>query len=797
MSDDTPRPFSGLCVIDLSTQIAGPYASKLFRDAGARVIKVEPRGGDPMRSWTASQQTLREGEASPLYQYLNAGKESIVLDPRDAQDRARIAGLAGRADIVFEDWGAGGLERSGLEPQDWLEENPHLSVVRLSPWGQRGPWADRPANDFTLQAATGSIEYRGLPDREPVAAGGRIGDWVGGSFAAISALAAWRSARQIGEGQIVDLSIFEAMIQCFTIFGDLGSQFTEGPLARSIELPSIEPTRDGHVGFCTISAQQWMDFCSMLGRQDIAEDPLYRDSRERMKRLDFMQEMMHTWTREKTTQEIIELCELLRIPVAPIGNGRDLPDFDHMVARGSYERAPGGFLQPRAPWRLETTTPAPVGATARLDGDRASLLAWLDQAQAERSPRYGHADLPFAGLRVIDLTAFWAGPYTTSILSDLGADVVKIESIQRPDGMRFATSVRNDTIWEWSHVFHGVNPGKRDVTLRLDHADGLGLLERLIAEADVVIENFSARVMPGFGLDAERVKALNSRAIYVRMPAFGLDGPWRDRAGFAMTVEQVSGLAWVTGYEDLPMVVRGVCDPLGSAHAVFALGLALEERERTGLGQVVEVALVEPALAVAAEQVLEYSAFGELLGRSGNAMPHAAPQGLFETAVPDERLALSVTTDEAWRGLCRAIGAEDWRLDPSLSSHRGRLSQHAMLCERIETWIRPQRREAALEALLAEGVPASAAINNHALHPNPQLADRAFFQTMHHPHTGETRYPSFPAIFPAFERDLHRSPPPTLGQHNREVLQSELGISDDEVARLEAEGIIGTRPSFL
>ncbi len=797
MTEDLPRPFDGLLVIDLCSEIAGPYASKLFVDAGARVIKIEPNGGDPLRRWTASQQDLAPEESSPLFQYLNASKKGIALDPRDARDRARIGRFAERADILFEDWGPGGLEARGLDPEKWLESNPRLSIVRLSPWGQVGPWADRPANDFTLQAATGSTENRGLPDRRPVAAGGRIGDWIGGSFASVAALAAWRSARQTGEGQVVDLSVFEAMIQCFTVFGDLGSQFSGGLQSRSIELPSIEPTKDGHVGFCTISAQQWKDFCSMLGRQDVADDPVYLDGGQRMANLDFIQDMMHSWTREKTTDEIIELCELLRIPVAPIGNGRDLPEFDHLIERGAFERAPGGFLQPRPPWRLETTSPAPIGRTAALDEDRDELLALLEKPVTTPVVRVGQSDLPFAGLRVIDLTAFWAGPYATSILSDLGADVIKIESIQRPDGMRFATPIRNDVLWEWGHVYHGVNPGKRDVTLRLDHEKGVGLVKRLIEDADVVIENFSARVMPRFGLDEATVKALNGRAIFVRMPAFGLDGPWRDRQGFAMTVEQVSGMAWVTGYEDLPLVVRGVCDPIGSAHAIFALGLALEERQRTGLGQTVEVALVEPALAVAAEQVIEYSAYGELLGRDSNAMPHAAPQGLFETAQPDERIAVSVTNEKQWGGLCRALEAEDWDQSESLASHRGRLAEHDALCARLSAWLRPQGRDTALERLLAEGVPAAASINNYALWPNAQLDHRGFFQTMKHPHTGETRYPSFPAIFSRFERDLHRSPPPTLGQHNREVLQSELGIDDKELAQLEADGIIGTRPSFM
>jgi len=303
--------------------------------------------------------------------------------------------------------------------------------------------------------------------------------------------------------------------------------------------------------------------------------------------------------------------------------------------------------------------------------------------------------------------------------------------------------------------------------------------------------------MPGFGLDSDTLKALNPRLINVRMPAFGLDGPWRDRLGFAMTIEQVSGLAWLTGYEDLPLVIRGLCDPLGSVHTVFALGIALEERDRTGKGQVVEVALVEPALNIAAEQVLEYSAYGVLLGRKANVMPHAAPQGIFETRSVDERVAVSVTNDAEWAGLCRVLGADDWKSDRALATHAGRYAAHDALQARLSAWIRTRSRDEVVAALLEAGVPASASINNHALWPNPQLEARGFFQTMKHPVTGETRYPSFPAIFSAFERDLHRSPPPTLGQHNREILQGDLGLSDADFARLEAEKIIGTRPSFM
>src|SRR5690606_33869978 len=149
------------------------------------------------------------------------------------------------------------------------------------------------------------------------------------------------------------------------------------------------------------------------------------------------------------------------------------------------------------------------------------------------------------------------------------------------DGMRFVNALKRRDFYECGAIFHGANPGKRGVTLRLDVREGRELLERLVARADVVVENFSVRVLDNLGLSAERLLRENPRLVLVRMPSWGLDGPWRDRVGWAMNVEQASGLAWLSGYEDLPLVVN-LCDAIGGLHAFFALALALEERRRTG-----------------------------------------------------------------------------------------------------------------------------------------------------------------------------------------------------------------------
>jgi crotonobetainyl-CoA:carnitine CoA-transferase CaiB-like acyl-CoA transferase len=790
-------------VVDLSTEIAGPYCSKLLADAGADVIKVEdPIAGDPLRRWVASNTPLPEGEDGALFQFLNASKRGIALDLEQSAGRGDLFELVGRADVLVESFGPGGLAERQISKAALWQKNPGLSIVSISPWGLEGPEASRPATEFTLQAATGSIAYRGLPDRKPVAAGGRIGEWAAGSYAAVGAMSALLSARTTGRGQHVDLSIFETMLLCLTVYHDLNGQWVDGPLARSIEVPSIEPTKDGYVGICAITGQQWTDFCSLLERPEIGKDPRYLDGRARMQHLDLMREMIQSWTQERTTEEIIELCSLLRIPAAQVGHGRSLPEMEQMKERGVFRPGPHQFLQPRPPYLLGRTPMRPPTRAPRLDehGDairRENAESGRGGGRIEKKVDPDANPLPLDGLRVLDLTAFWAGPVATCYLADMGADVIKVESIQRPDGMRFAGAIPNESLWEWSPVFHGANPGKRAITLQLDSDEGMALLHRLIERSEILIENYSARVLENFGLGWEEIRAINPGIIMARMPAFGLDGPWRDRPGFAMTVEQVSGLAWLTGYRDLPLVIRGACDPIGGMHAVFALLMALEHKKRTGEGQLVEIPLVEVAINMAAEQVIEFSAYEQLLERDENRGPVAAPQGVYRTANPEDLIALAIPDDESWAALCELMGRGEWLQSESYASAAGRRTHHDRIDEAIEAWLSQHSREAVLLQLLEAGIPAASLINPHSLMPNPQLEARAFFQIMEHSHVGKARYPGWPMAFSGLPRALHQRPPPTLGQHNDEVLGTILGLDGETLDRLRKDKVIGERPSFM
>jgi len=797
MNDVSKEPLTGLRVLDLTQGIPGAYATKTLVDAGAEVIKLEPPEGDFLRRWSASGATIPDGEDGALFQFLSASKQSVAVDLKRKDDRDLVLRLAAVADLLVENFEPGVRDALGLSFETLQATNPALSLVSITPWGQTGPWATRPATEFTLQAAVGATAYRQYPGRIPVAAGGRIGEWLTGAYAAEGALLAWLSARKTGRGQHVDVSMFEAMVLAMTVYHDLSGQWRKEPLAGAIEVPSIEPAKDGWVGFCTNTGQQWKDFAALIGHPEAGDDLRFYDGTHRCQHLDYMQQIIHSWTLERSVDEIVEITNLMRIPCTPIGDGSNLPDRDHFKVRGVYAKAPGGFLQPRPPYLFERSALRPLGAAPHLGEHTKNARALLEKTKPASGEVRDGDPLPLKGLRVIELSTFWAGPIAGCHFADMGADVIKIESIQRPDGMRFAGAVANDLLWEWSPVFHGVNTGKRDLTLKLDDEAGRQLLLRLIENADVVIENFSARVLANFGLTWEGIHALNPHAILVRMPSFGLDGPWRDRTGFAMTVEQASGMAWVTGYEDLPLVPRGACDPLGGVNAVIATLLALEDRRRTGEGQLVEVPLVEGALNIAAEQVIEYSAYGKLLTRQENRGPCAAPQGVYRCDGDNVFVAVAVETQTQWKALCAKLERPDWESDSSLNTIEGRRTLHDEIDEAIERWTLQRKQVDAAEQLSAAGVPAEPLINAHFISPNPQLEARSFFQTMEHPITGSTRYPGLAMTFSGLPRAIHPSPPPTLGQDNEPILRQELGLSTEEIEDLRARKIVGERPSFM
>ncbi|ODU27281.1 MAG: hypothetical protein ABT15_01210 [Pseudonocardia sp. SCN 73-27] len=790
MNDD---PLAGLRVADLSGGIAGGYCTKLLVDAGADVVGLEDLSGDPLRSWSATGADTRSSDGA-LFRYLAAGKQSVVVDPASSADVDAALGLLSRCDAIV--WGPGSAlaKHPRFAPAALAQRFPAVPVVSVTPFGLDGPWAGRAATEFTLQAWAGGIGWRGTPGRPPVAVGGRVGEWVAGVYAANALLA---SVSERGRGGVLDVAVLDAValtltnMHPVTYFSEAGRPRDPRPMSL---IPGNHRTRDGWVGFMTGTGQQWLDFCVLVERFDwLADDSLIRASVRETRREEIAGHV-DAWAADRTTDEIVRLAADLRVPVAPLGDGRTIPQVDHFVDRGMLgPAADGSFLQPRRPYRLgDAPLPAPRPAPA-LGADTAR---WIGGPPAVEAPGACLTSRPFAGLRIVELAAFWAGPSAAHLFAQLGAEVIKIESPARPDGMRTVSTRGLDEPdwWEHAPLYHAVNTGKLGVGLRLDRPAGREVLDRLLGASDVLIENFSPRVVESWGLDRQRVQSLNPRLIMVRMPAFGLGGPWRDRTGFAQTMEQAAGMAWVTGHPDAaPVVPSGVCDPLAGAHAAFALQVALAERARTGRGTVVEVPMVHSALNIAAEQVVEASAYGTVLGRQGNRGVAAAPQNLYRVTGPDDGtggpyIALAVETDAQWRALTSVLGDPAWALDPALATAAGRRAAEDAVDEQLAEWFAPRTADEVVERLWPAGVPVARVTMPHDP-AREQLDARGFYSVVEQPGVGRVGVAGLPVRFPTPLGPV--APAPLLGQHNHDVLGRVLGMSAAEIAALEADGTVG------
>ena len=711
--------YDDLHVVDLTSGIAGAYCAKLLADLGADIV-------------------FAHGAHDPLFTYLRTS-QSHAADP--------ALWLTG-ADLVIV--GEPGRAPVGADP---------LVTVSITAVGYGGPDDGLACSEEVLQARSGSLANHGHAHLPPLTVAGNLGEYVTGAFAALGAVTAWRRASRTGTPEVVDVSMLEALQMTFVTAPTLMARFPGGRPSRSrwVMIPGNEPTNDGRfVGITTVTAQQWQALARVMGREDMAEDRELGTMFGRFVRAAEVNPALDAFTTARTADEIVTACVEARIPATIVGNGAELAKFDHLREREVLVPQPGErWVRPRAPFRFHGVPDRSLAAPAEAD----PASAWEKLERATDPDAVG--DRPLAGITVIDFTAFWAGPVSTAWLAAMGADVIKVEAIQRPDGIRFSAALRPDQdplFYEKSVLFHASNLGKRGITLDLGQPDGLDLAKRLIARADVIVENFTPRVLEQFGLDYEVARSIRPDIVMVRMPAFGLTGPWRNRPGFAQTMEQLTGMAWATGYDGGPPIIPGgMVDPMVGAHAALAIVAALDHRARTGEGQLVEVALVEVATAVTADQVIRYSIDGTLAGRRGAG-------GVYQTTGDDEWVA--VDRDE----------------DPMTPADRAE-------------WCATRTAPDAATALRAQGIAAQAMIRGYETLSDPQMHARGFFETIDHPLVGAHEYPSWPMRMSAGPASYWTGPAPTLGEHNDEVL-GEIGVTDAELERLRTERVIGTTPHF-
>lgn len=402
---------------------------------------------------------------------------------------------------------------------------------------------------------------------------------------------------------------------------------------------------------------------------------------------------------------------------------------------------------------------------------------------------------PLKGLRVLELGLFVAAPAATNILAYFGAEVIKVESIQRPDSMRAHSPMRGVQMWwEASSLWNWDNLNKLGITLDLASPEGRDLFLRLIPMSDLVVENFSPRVMENFGLTYEVLSQVNPAIIMVSMPGYGRTGPWREYVSFATAMEHASGICHLTGYpsEPDPYNPAAVSDAFGSMNALVAIFAALEHRRRTGRGQFIEVPLIEAFIAsTMGPDVIDFSMNRRMRGHLGNRSPFMSPHGVYPCKGDDSWIAIAVYGDSEWQRFCQALGDPPWSQDEKFATTLGRQRHVDELDRLVAEWTCLQDAMEAMFLLQAQGV--AAGVVTQDVRADPHFQARGFFTEMDRPIVGKRRYPNWP-IRLSRTPGKHQRPAPLLGQHNREVLSGLLGLSEDAIANLEERKIIGTKP---
>jgi benzylsuccinate CoA-transferase BbsF subunit len=398
----------------------------------------------------------------------------------------------------------------------------------------------------------------------------------------------------------------------------------------------------------------------------------------------------------------------------------------------------------------------------------------------------------FEGVRVLELGAGAAGPVATRYLADHGATVVKVESAKRPDFMRLVQYRKDDPRGlDAQPLYVLMNPNKRGVAIDLSRREGVELVLRLVDWADVVAENFSPRAMAKWGLDWESLRRRKPGLVMVSSCLFGQTGPQRDYPGFGGQGSALAGFNHLTGWPDRAGVgpAGTITDSLSPRYVACLLSAALLHRERTGQGQYLDVAQIETGVYSLAEMVVRRSARGELMTRQGNRSEQAAPHGIYPCRGEDAWIAIAVWSDVEWRLLRRLIGNPPFGQDPRFATAAGRLAHADELDAALAGWTRGQDAHELAERLQGGGVEAGVAQDVEELNRDPQLAHREHFRELHHEHLGPVRFENYAIRLSESPPEI-RTPGPHLGEHTREVLGGFLGLSDAEIDRLAAEGVL-------
>lgn len=782
--DPTPGPLDGIRVLDVAEPL-GSYVSRILGDLGADVIKIEPPGGDPARHLKpliGSNSAGREPVSLPFV-HANLNKRSRVLDLNQRADQARFRALAAQADVVVSTEGVQTWAARGVDLGQLAALSPSLVWTAVTPFGLSGPYGDYAGNPLIVEAMGGLMSIQGDDMKPPCVSPFGQGHHLASLHAAFGALLALWERRSSGQGQVVEVSMQEVVTHIhFTLVRYTYSrEIVRRPGVRNPITPNgYYPCKDGHVFISLFMPHQWDRLAALLDVPALL-DPAFRERDYREQHAGEVDAGVRQFSERFDVWALTELLQRHSIPTAPLCTVADLAANPHLAERAfftDFEQPPHGALRTTGPLYRASATPLRIRRPAPdLEADAA--VEWPDAAVpavASRQPR----GLPLAGVRILDLSRVWAGPYGTRYLADFGAEVIKVESGKFPE--------RRPNSPDYAEI----NRNKRFIMLDFQTPDGQALLKRLVAISDVVVENFSPRVMTKYGFNYERLIEVCPDLIMVSMPGFGQSGPHRDFASYGGPLMAYTGMALLWGYADSPLDAHSkIAHPDYIASGTLALSVlaALHHRARSGEGQFIETAQVEGTAAAMEVAFLDYFANGHVAASMGNRDPNAVPQGCYPCLGHDTWCVISCTTETQWQTLARMIGGDDLATAPRFASAVERWALHDDLDNLIRAWTRQRTPHQVMQLLQDAGVPAGVVQTGEDLWRDMHLRMRGYMVTIDHPEPGALEHPGMNVRLHDTPGQIQR-PAGRLGADNEAIFRGLLGLTTDELASLIASGVI-------
>ena len=791
MSGEFLKGFRALDLTDLSGQLCG----RLLADLGMEVIKIEPPGGDPVRNLAPFVKSADGKLLSTTFAHLNAGKASKVLDLETDAGRAALRQLVETADVVIESFQPGELDTKGLGYKDLAAINPGIVMASISAFGQTGPKKNYACNDLVALAESGFLYISGDPSLAPCKPPETQAYYFASLFATAGLLAALYRRERTGQGDHIDASMQETLATQEHIIRLWANEKQvlkrAGSQHGSVAPAKIFQCRDGFV-YLYVTRQHWKLFLSVWkDHAAVFDAPDWLNNVYRRAHADELNPAVEAFIGKFTMAEITDLLQAKGIPCVPVNTPMGFANDEHVRGRGfmaPVEHAGfGSTRQPAMPFVIDGARPA-VGSVPPLDSWRDSSVKRVAPTKTTFAPNSDSG--PLDGMRIVSFDHVLAGPYGTTILAELGADVFKIESSKGGmDPFRFFGTGEDPNL---SPRFLEFNRNKRSFTVNLKHPKGQGVLHDLVAKADAVLDNYSVDVVERIGLSYDQLCRVKPDIVNLRMPGLGTTGPKRHFSTVGVNITSFTGLTYMwnhPGNTHPPIGSQTVFPDYvsGTLCAIIIISGVLH-RDRHKKGAFIDLAQSEATAFMIGANLMEAASTGKDPEPVGNASIAIAPHDCYPCKGEDRWCVIAAENEAQWTALAQLMGGGIGQ-DQRFKTNAERLKNSAALNAIIAQWTQDQDAFALRDQLQKAGIPGGAVQTGEDLTNDPQLKERGFVVAVDNPRLGRVVLPNFPLHF-ANAKLTRRWEFPVLGRDTEAVLRDVVGYDEATIAAHKRDGVL-------